>query len=237
MSPSSGKGHVHIWEYWELTNNKEHVEFQAEVPYSLFQECKWSQQSTALPPAKKVYVIYRSCVLLYCMCCNIRVAVGTWLLSSDLSVYKRPNHQPQGLTCMVALRQLSLWFLRASFYRTCGNVAPIDTNMQDLTLSIPPLKGPTWDLGTWDDWKYTALIQASALISGLQPTLSWPSCLTLYSLTLLYISSGHISLLTFHIYSPIVSLSTGLQCVFEGRDHIVHLFATKSHMCMIEFDT
>lgn len=133
-----------------LTNNKEHVEFQAEVHYSLFQECKGSQQSTALPPARKAYVIYRSCVPLCCVCCNIRIAVGTWLLSSDLSVYRRPNQQPQGLTCMVALRQLSLWVPQSQFlqglWKCCSN------RHQDAgsdTMSSPPLKGPTWDLGTW----------------------------------------------------------------------------------------
>lgn len=139
---------------------------------------------------------------------NIRIAVGTWLLSSGLSVYRRPNCQPQGLTCMVVLRQLSLWIPQSQFLPglwKCFSNRHQDTGSD--TMSSPPLKGPTWDLGTCDGWKYPPLIQASALVSGPQPTLSWPSCLTLYFLTLLYISSEHISLLTFHIYSHIVNLS------------------------------
>lgn len=130
-------------------------------------------------------------------------------------------------------------FLKASFHRACENVAPIGTKTQGLTLFQSTSQRPNlrpWDLG----WLEVPSCH-SGLCSGIGASAhsSWPSCLTLYSLALLYISSrAHIpsdlSYLFTHCQSLPLDSSESLRVAIMLSGH---LFAIKSHMCKTESDT
>lgn len=154
------------------------------------------------------------------------------LLTSDLSVYQPSGGQTlHPGSDLPGCAEVALWVPQSHFLQGLWKCCPnTHWDSGSDTCSLSPLSGPTWDLGTWDGWKYSSLIQASALESGPQGVLSWTSCLTYHTLfpySALYLFRECVTSWPF-VFTHTLSFSLiKVQWVLEGRDYVAHLLQPK----------